>query len=192
MGILKDTNDMINEANRPAGITFEKIYKTMIAKMPGKTVNRKDPRNIKDAEPVKITPYEGVRSIVFSAKVWSKDGKSRYNVHIQFMGVEFSDKLEGSDWSYTKYKGKTYYFRKPGLFTNACRVRCNCMDFVHRFAWPNRKRGCLYGGVPKSYRRKTPPPPNGRPSANPSNTIGMCYHIYNVAKDLQSYVSLMR
>ena len=71
------------------------------------------------------------------------------------------------------------------------RVRCNCPDFQFRFAWEDRGKQALYGGPPKSYVRKTPDPPIGRPYVNPEQIPGICKHLYDFAKQLEPFVNLI-
>ena len=184
---------MVEAANKSKStLTFDKIYKKMIKDMPGKTVSRKDPAHLSGAEAIQITPYAGAKSLVFRCKVHSKDRKRRYNVVIQFLDVNFAAKPQGSGWSKVEYKDKTFYFEKPSFFKNPVRIRCGCQDFKQRFAWANKAVSCLAGGAPAKYRRKTPPPPKGRPYVNPDGIPGMCYHIFQVAKGLEKWTTLMR
>ena len=54
------------------------------------------------------------------------------------------------------------------------------MDFTARGAFQAYNEKILYGGPPKRIVRKTPPPPEGRPYANPNpRGVMMCKHIYN-------------
>lgn len=173
-------------------LTFNQLYKVMSKKYPGVHVNRKDYQHVRSSKVVNIRPYPGAKSIIFDAVVQSQDGKKKYNVHVQFFGVDFSDKLEGVGWTKISLpNGSTYYFKKPSLFTNPCRVRCNCFDFQFRFAWEDRLVGALQGGPPKAYKRKTPIK-GGRPQVNPDNVPGFCYHVWNVVKGLEQYITLLR
>lgn len=185
------------EAASKATLNFNDIYRMMVKKMPGKTVNRKDPRDLEGAERIRIIPYRGAKSVVFRCKVMSSTRRKKYNVVIQFLDVEFAPANTkqvpvGSEWTFVEYEGAKYYFKKPSFFKNPVRIRCSCPDFKQRFAWPDRAAKCLAGGPPAQYRRKTPPPPKGRPYVNPDNVPGMCYHIYRVAKDLEKWTTLMR
>ncbi len=67
----------------------------------------------------------------------------------------------------------------------------NCPDFQFRFSWEDRAQQALYGGPPKVYTRKTPPPPLGRPEVNPEFIPGICKHLYDFAKQLEPFVNII-
>lgn len=67
----------------------------------------------------------------------------------------------------------------------------NCPDFQFRFSWEDRAQQALYGGPPKVYIRKTPPPPLGRPEVNPEFIPGICKHLYDFAKQLEPFVNII-
>ena len=182
---------MTNEANKQfQGMTFKDIYTSTYKNL---AKWRQNYPNVERIVGVKVTPYFGAKSLLFSAEVMSRDRKRHYKVYVQFFDIDFSDTPKSGDYAMAIYKQKKFYFKKPSLFKNKCRIRCGCEDFRHRFAWENRKYQCLYGTVPKGYKRKTPPPPKGRPYVNPKHTPGMCYHIYDVVKALESkYVGVLQ
>ena len=143
---------------------------------------------------VQCIPFRGIKSVVYQWNIKpspikrNKDGSmpkgvkkpSYYKVYLEFMNVKFADEPEKLDdtWAKIEYKGDTYYFEKPAIDMNPIRVRCDCMDFTHRFSHECQHAGILYGGNPTTYVRKTPAPPEGRPYVNPEHVPGMCKHIY--------------
>lgn len=167
-------------------------------------------RNYPNAEfisEIGIIPFRGIKSILFTIQCRSyttqvqnavrrkKGEKAKpvpvYTDYIQFMDVKFGDRLEDSNWAVIEYKNQKYYFRKPSLFKNPVKVRCNCPDFQFRFSWEDRAQQALYGGPPKVYIRKTPPPPLGRPEVNPEFIPGICKHLYDFAKQLEPFVNII-
>lgn len=138
-------------------------------------------------------PFRGMRSIVYQWRSKSspvkrnKDGSmpkvrkpAFYDIYLEFQNIEYADeplKADGT-WAKVEYKGDTYYYAKPTIDTNPIRIRCSCSDFTHRGSYEAYKEGILYGGKYPSYTRKTPPPPEGRPYANPMHVPMMCKHIY--------------
>lgn len=148
---------------------------------------------------VRCIPFKGTKSVVYhwrhkpSPLKRNKNGSlpknahkpSYYDVYLEFNQVTFADSIDDGQvkaddtWSVIEYKGEKYYFEKPRIDKNPIRVRCSCDDFRFRFEEPCWKAGILYGGTYKRYVRKTPPPPEGRPYANPLGVPGLCKHIYN-------------
>lgn len=146
---------------------------------------------------VECIPFEGMKSVVYH---WrhkptplkrNKDGSlpkgarkpSHYDVYLEFNQVNFAH--EGDDiplnntWQVLEYKGVKYFFEKPRIDKNPVRVKCACDDFRFRFEKECWEAKILYGGTYRRYHRLTPPPPEGRPYANPLKVPGMCKHIYN-------------
>lgn len=66
----------------------------------------------------------------------------------------------------------------PNIGGTDCLVRCACEAYYFWFIYANSLVGGQIAGnrfVP--YVRKTPPPPQGRPYANPRNLPGVCKHL---------------
>lgn len=145
---------------------------------------------------VECIPFKGMGSVVYhwrhkpSPVKRNKDGSlpktqkpSFYDVYLEFQKIQFGE--EGDEipsdgtWSVIEYKGTKYFFEKPTIDRNPIRIRCDCGDFQFRGSYEAYKNGILYGGGPKKYVRKTPPPPEGRPYANPLHVPIMCKHIYS-------------
>lgn len=146
---------------------------------------------------VRCIPFKGTRSIVYEWRVKpspikrNKDGSmpriskpSYYTVQLELQNIEFADSIDDGQvkadntWAVHEYKGEKYYFKKPAIDINPVRIRCSCLDFVHRGMYEAYKNGILYGGPFRHYQRKTPAPPEGRPYANPMHVPMMCKHIY--------------
>lgn len=144
-----------------------------------------------DGKLVDIIPNRTANLITFRYRVKSVSRINEgYNVWIQFYNVEFSDRpiTSNSVKIIEKDTGKPLYFERISITDkskqNYCRVRCGCKDFRFRFAWEDRANQCLYGGVPKSYKRK---PGSTRPPVNPEHIPGFCKHIWQCAKGSERY-----
>ena len=142
-------------------------------------------------------PFKGMGSTVYEWHVKpspikrNKDGSlpriskpSFYVVYLEFQKLPYAESIDDGQvkadntWSVQEYKGEKYYFEKPSLDKSPIRIRCSCDDFRYRFEKECYEAGILYGGTWKRYHRITPPPPEGRPYANPLKIPGMCKHIY--------------
>jgi hypothetical protein len=181
-----------------AQMTLKQLYDTMVNRFANW---RRNYGNAPRIVLTSITPYVGTKSLVFKFSVQSfqsyntkaytygnkpsakrKTPIRNYTVYIQFLGVEFSEKPKTTKYSKFDYKGKTYYYEKPNAFVNKARVRCNCMDFTHRFAWEDRAVGALFGGPPKAYTSKAK---HKRGPVNPQHIPGICKHITAVLRFLE-------
>lgn len=146
---------------------------------------------------VECIPFKGMGSVVYH---WrhkptplkrNKDGSlpkgarkpSHYDVYLEYQQVAFAEEGDeipsNNTWATIEYKGEKFFFEKPRIDKNPIRVKCSCDDFRFRFEKECWETGILYGGTYRRYHRITPPPPEGRPYANPLKVPGMCKHIYN-------------
>lgn len=151
---------------------------------------RSDYPNV-DGELVSITPNTSAKLITFRFRVKSvSNANEGYNTWLQFYNIEYSDHPLSSTSIkiIEKETGKPLYFERISLTDtrkkNFVRVRCGCQDFRFRFSWEDRANKCLYGGVPKSYKRK---PGSTRPEVNPKHIPGICKHIFQCAKGIERY-----
>ena len=116
---------------------------------------------------LKIVNFRGLKTKQINSQIRSSEGNKAYITSILFTGVEDPAK------------------DKPVLGTSRAMVRCSCDSYFFYFAYPNKKAKALLGGRLKTYQRKTPPPPKGRPYKNPSNIPGLCKHLIFLSKFLQ-------
>ena len=148
-------------------------------------------------ESIKVVPFKGTNSVLFSARLLGRPypvmymGSKRtmqaaYGVLIQFTGVEILDNppegndLWTKDYKEIEYNRQKYYIRKIDVKKNPMLVRCSCKDYFFTWRWENFKYNALYGALGRKYIRKTPPPPAGYPYRNPTKVTGFCRHIYQV------------
>jgi len=150
------------------------------------------PRNLKVKE-LELTAMLGVKTLTFKGVVKSEFPQERakqkidvrgkmvkaplsYMVHIQFHNVDFQEEKDAEHEEAVKVGSKTVYFRRPRVGVNPLKLKCTCQDF--RFNWEKElfDNKALIGSWRK-YKRKTPPPPEGFPYANPFEYMGFCKHI---------------
>lgn len=122
---------------------------------------------------LKIVPYVGTKSIFIKALVRNTDGGHKYDSQVFFSGVNFDKEDNDTNVSFTASDGKIYHIKPIRLSENNIRVRCNCLDFRHRFAYYNFNDGSLWGRKFPPYHRKT----DTRPPVNKNKTPGVCKHL---------------
>lgn len=131
-----------------------------------------------------ITPYLGTKMLLFRGLATSSKGGGRYKTVVSFTKVKFEPESTNTNVTFTASDGEEYNIQPIKLSVNNVKVRCQCLDHYFRFATWNFNDKSIYGRAPKPYRRKTPPPPIGRPWANPSRTPGLCKHILKTIQAL--------
>ena len=127
-----------------------------------------------------MEPNEQVGKVKVTGLSASESSSTKYKVYIEFYDVQFSD-IETKQFNnkiMTKRgnKKQAIWHRNFTYGKNPVRVRCQCMDFRHRFQKPLKDADGLYGGF-IGYTRKTPAWPQGQPFANSTNKLGICKHI---------------
>ena len=147
-----------------------------------------DGKNIYTAPTVRIfsvdlIPFIGTNMLIVKSEAMGSEKTSkRWSQVIQFFDMHYSDTpqkgyLEGID---AKTREK-FYFLPLQQKVNRVDCFCSCPDFAWRFSYFVDSRfkalvGQVLGEI-KGYKRKTPPPPEGRPFVNPSSMPGMCKHL---------------
>lgn len=142
---------------------------------------------------LKVTKFEeanaaGINSVTFRGIVTGEfvrqdeDGgrakRQKYRVAVQFFEVKFS-KAKSKFFSIPAKIGKALQFRQvPNLKENTVKLKCSCPDFRFRFEKELFDNKGLIGRFRK-YTRKTPPPPEGHPFANPDELMGYCKHVHS-------------
>lgn len=124
----------------------------------------------------RIIVAKGVKTVYYNASVVGQSGKT-YRQTVAFR-TDISDTPRKG---YVKYKGKDdkreFYYRIPSLSKDNIRLTGSCPDHLFRFSYPLSLKKALIGKWHR-YKRKTPPPPKGRPHVNPKNRLGFCKHMY--------------
>ena len=104
----------------------------------------------------------------------------RYNVTIQFEGVQYEEVDTQQNVTFTGPDNEDYHIKHIELKRKNVKVRCDCLDFYHRFAAHNTRDKSLYGTPPPPYTPKT-----DRPSDNPRQVPGVCKHIIKTVESLK-------
>lgn len=133
-----------------------------------------------------IIPFAGVNTVLFQLSMRGVTQQYvNHRINILFIGLDFSTEFKEG---YLKIEDKTgtYYFSKPSLGNTQIRCRCTCHDFYFTWGIWDFNNGALFGNKPRPYKRKTPPPPKGYPYRNEKKIPGLCKHLFNAMKFLQS------
>ena len=124
--------------------------------------------------PVQIQNYSIVPSVpskMIEFKISVKSADTQYETVVQFSGINYSDGQSGDTKSFVGADGEEYNIKPIVLKDKNVKVKCNCLDFYHRFAPYNNKDGSLKGDyVPYV-------PTTDRPSDNPKKLPGVCKHL---------------
>lgn len=124
------------------------------------------------------------RSITYKTVVAGET--NNYTVYVQFFGIDFREEPNNANtWLSVDVDGKKWWYRAPSARKNPVHLKCSDPDFRFRFEKPLFDAGGLIGTFRK-YKRKTPPPPVGRPYANPDDLLGFCKHIWSLLRWLQA------
>ncbi len=140
-----------------------------------------------DVLELKITPFAGVKTILFNAVVESS-GQSpntpdSYKTVMSFSKVEFVDKNKrGSIAPKVTYKGTDYFFKKLSMDKNDVLVRCGCPDFYWRFSDQLQSKKALVR-IPKFPKKIIK---GVRPPVNPKDIPGICRHLYSLISHLRA------
>lgn len=137
-----------------------------------KRQNAVDPIQVSE---LKTLPFIGTKNLSIESLVQnsdSKDGHSTYTPKIIFNQVQFEDDVSDTNITFTAKDGNEYNMQPIDLASNTVRVRCNCADFLWRFAAFNAKDKSLIGTAPPPYQRKT-----NRGPVNPQQVPGVCKHL---------------
>ena len=133
------------------------------------------PVTIQSSQMVPSTP-----SNVLEIKSIAVSNGDRYNVTVQFEGVTFEDEDTQQNVTFTGADGEEYHIKYIELKRKNVKVRCDCLDFYHRFAAHNTRDKSLYGTPPPPYTPKT-----DRASDNPRQVPGVCKHIIKTVESLK-------
>ena len=130
-----------------------------------------------------------VRSVVTGEFIREKangsKGKRKYRTSVQFFELQFSETKSKFFSVPAKVGGKLMYHQVPNLKENSVKLKCECEDFRFRFEKELFDNKGLIGRFRK-YVRKTPPPPEGHPFANPEELMGYCKHVHSLLTSLKN------
>lgn len=131
---------------------------------------------------LQIVPYVGTKSVYFKALCLNTDGGHKYNTQL-FIGGGANFETEETDDTvkFTASNGHEYNMHPISLTTQYVRVRCDCLDFQHRFAHYDHADNSLWGPAPAPYQRQT----TDRPPVNPNQVTGMCKHLIKTVDALK-------
>ena len=130
---------------------------------------------------IDLIPYVGTQMLHVRAISVGSSGR-QYQQAIQLLRVKFEPAKTNENVEILATNGKTYYVQPIDLNNHNVKVRCNCLDFYHRFAHYNHGDKSIVGRAPVPYQRKT----TTRPEVNPDHVPGMCKHLTKVVERLRT------
>jgi hypothetical protein len=128
---------------------------------------------------VKFTPYVKDKTLRVSA-VATNSG-NQYTPTILFNEVTFEPEDTSTNTTFIASNREEYNIRPISLKDHTVKLRCNCLDFHHRFAVWNFQDDSLYGKKPPTYIPKT-----NRPPVNPLRVPGLCKHLLKLIRQLKT------
>jgi hypothetical protein len=128
---------------------------------------------------VQFIPFLGTKFL--HVKSTSRSNGNAYKQAVQFMRVDFDQEEGPNNITFTAADGRDYHMQPIILTGHNVKVRCNCLDFYHRFAAWNHQDNSIVGRAPLPYQRRT----NTRPEVNPDHVPGMCKHLLKLMDELR-------
>lgn len=144
------------------------------------TTKRQHITNTIQLHNVELIPYVGTKLLHVRSTTTSPNGAT-YKQALQILGVTFLPEPTDTSVTITDAQGNAYNIDPVTLTDHNAKVRCNCLDFYHRFASYNQRDKSLAGPPPRPYQRKT----TDRPPVNPLRLPGICKHLLKLAENLQ-------
>lgn len=169
-----DITDQIDET------TYQELERKTHAFVP-KTKKRQYATDPIQIVQLKIIPYIGTKALYIKGLARNPTSGKKYDTQVFFSQVEYENENTPENITFMANDQKEYNIQPIDLATNNIRVRCNCLDFYHRFALWDFNDGSIFGAKPKPYRRKTV----HYPPVNPQQTPGVCKHIIKTITALQ-------
>lgn len=136
-----------------------------------------------DANAVRITNMvisPGQDTLSVNAQSLNTDKGSHYDTNMVFRDVKYSPTQTGTTEPFTASDGTEYYVERLNMQRSQVQVSCNCLDFYWTFATWNSADNSLIGAAPDPYVKT-----GNRPPRNPSQTPGLCKHLYAVGAAIQ-------
>ena len=125
------------------------------------------------------TPYAANGGLQINSEV--RSGGNLYTPVIQLLNVDFQQNDEPTNVTFKATNDQDYHVVPVRLTDHNVKVRCNCLDFYHRFAVWNHADNSLFGPKPPPYQRKT----TDRPEVNPQRVPGFCKHLIKLFQELE-------
>lgn len=137
---------------------------------------------------LQVTPNVRAKQLNFRGEAaGSVDKKTKkrniYRLIISFTAVDFAteqDKEHPFEVEVIRPRGQVFV-GPQSMTEDKVQVRCECLDFQHRYSWQDQGKGGLFGGNPIPYTRKT----TTRPKVNPKNFVGLCKHLKEMNRRLE-------
>ena len=139
--------------------------------------------NMVNVTKVEYIPYPEQYALLVRAAVRGEE--MTYNSRMLFRDVEYRDADSDIVVTFKATNGEDYHIVPVFRDLHDVELSCTCMDYAWRFWMQNFQQDTQFGKGPNPYRRKTPPPPDGRPYANPEEVAGMCKHLIKLSDHLQ-------
>lgn len=158
--------------------TYTDLEQSTVSTFPD-TDKRQNVVNQVNVSKIEFTPFLPNRNLLITARASS--GARQYKPQVLFSQVEFQDEDTPDNVTIRATTNQDVNLLPIDLSENNCKVKCDCLDFYHRFSQFNYTDDSLYGDKPPTYRRKT----DTRPAANPEQTPGLCKHLMKVVLELR-------
>lgn len=165
--------------------TYTDLEQETVSTFPD-TDKRQNIVNRVNVSSIQFTAFEANNNLLITARTSS--GQQQYKTQVLFTQVEYQDEDTPDNVTIKTTSNQDFNVVPIDLSEKNCKVKCNCLDFYHRFSQFNYTDDSLYGTKPPTYRRKT----DTRPSANPEQTPGLCKHIMKVVLELRDAGMIVR
>jgi len=111
-------------------------------------------------------------------KALTDPSRKAYPIVVTFFGVSSREKQDKLFKIPVELGGQKVYIKQLSVADNPVSVRCGCQNFFWMWNWYDFKNKALSGPRVPPYKRKTPPPPEGRAFQNPIQVPGLCKHLH--------------
>lgn len=185
--LLKELKRELQDDRKKVGRNPDGSYKSMPTILPnivGRTV--KDYTTL-PLDKISTQASEKDGTVRFTALVASETTGVKYMTKVKFFDMDFK-KIQSAQYKNKagNHKKQYVYYRTPNANVNSVQLRCNCMDFQHRFMHPLAIFDALIGmPIELEGGRKTGKWPVGRPEVNVTDKIGFCKHVANLLTELK-------
>lgn len=139
--------------------------------------------NMVNVTKTEFIPYPQQYALLIRAAVRGEDGT--YNSRMLFRDVDYQDADNPNVVTFKAVNNEEYHIVPVFRDLHDVELGCTCLDYAWRFWMQNYQKDVQFGQGPSPYRRKTPPPPQGRPYANPMEVTGMCKHLIALSQSLE-------
>ena len=129
---------------------------------------------------VQTIPFAPSQELKIECTARSGESGKTYHPILMFQNVVYEEQDAETNVSFTGHDGQEHHIQPISLANNNVKVRCDCLDFYHRFFPYNNRDKSLYGNVPRPYVRKTA----DHAPANPQQKPGVCKHLLAAAEAL--------